>query len=82
MHNGSFEPGWSFQRSERLMKAILIKPKIVIWGALLNGCQIHENVFVANEVRNQLPKLVLEIIEHAMEEIIIKIFYDFHQGSM
>ncbi|KOM52869.1 hypothetical protein LR48_Vigan09g152800 [Vigna angularis] len=31
-----------------------VKPNTAIWGALLNGCQIHENLSVANQVKPRL----------------------------
>ncbi|XP_004512345.1 putative pentatricopeptide repeat-containing protein At3g05240 [Cicer arietinum] len=46
-----------FGEAERLMKTMSIKPNIAIWGALLNGCQIHENIAVASQVKVQLTEL-------------------------
>lgn len=39
------------------MKTMSIKPNIAIFGALLNGFQIHENVYVASQVKVRLTKL-------------------------
>jgi len=34
-----------------------IKPNIAIFGALLNGFQIPENIYVTSQVKVRLPKL-------------------------
>lgn len=47
----------NFREAERLMETMSIQPNIAIWGALLNGCQIHENVSVASQVRVRLTEL-------------------------
>lgn len=46
-----------FREAERLMETMSIEPNIAIWGALLNGCQIHENVSVACQVKVRLTEL-------------------------
>ncbi|KAK9291637.1 hypothetical protein L1049_019586 [Liquidambar formosana] len=43
--------------AERLMERMPIQPNISIWGALLNGCEIYENVDVADRVRNHIAEL-------------------------
>ncbi|XP_014518499.1 putative pentatricopeptide repeat-containing protein At3g05240 [Vigna radiata var. radiata] len=43
-----------FIEAERLLGTMPVKPNTAIWGALLNGCQIHENLSVANQVKPQL----------------------------
>ncbi|CAK8540130.1 unnamed protein product [Lathyrus sativus] len=43
--------------AKRLMDTMPIQPNIAIWGALLNGCQIHENTSVASQVKIQLTEL-------------------------
>ncbi|AES94241.1 PPR superfamily protein, putative [Medicago truncatula] len=45
------------EQTEKLMKTMSIKPNIAIFGALLNGFQIHENVYVASQVKVRLTKL-------------------------
>lgn len=46
-----------FRDAERLMEMMHLQPNIAIWGALLNGCQIHENLYVANQVKVRLTEL-------------------------
>jgi len=46
-----------FIEAERLVETMSVQPNIAIWGALLNGCQIHENLFVANQVKPRLTEL-------------------------
>ncbi|KAK7284334.1 hypothetical protein RJT34_19079 [Clitoria ternatea] len=46
-----------FGEAERLMETMSVQPNNVIWGALLNGCNIHENVSVANQVKQRLTEL-------------------------
>lgn len=46
-----------FIEAERLVETMSVQPNIAIWGALLNGCQIHENLSVANQVKPQLTEL-------------------------
>ncbi|XP_062084714.1 putative pentatricopeptide repeat-containing protein At3g05240 [Humulus lupulus] len=41
----------------RLVEEMPIKPNINIWGAILNGCEIYENVDLADKVRSQITKL-------------------------
>ncbi|QCD77734.1 structure-specific endonuclease subunit SLX1 [Vigna unguiculata] len=42
--------------AERLVGTMSVKPNTAIWGALLNGCQIHENLCVANQVKPRLTE--------------------------
>ncbi|XP_027349557.1 putative pentatricopeptide repeat-containing protein At3g05240 [Abrus precatorius] len=46
-----------FREAERLMETMKVQPNIAIWGALLNGCQIHENLGAANQVKVRLTEL-------------------------
>ncbi|KAK7258841.1 hypothetical protein RIF29_24429 [Crotalaria pallida] len=46
-----------FREAEKLMETMSVEPNVAIWGALLNGCQIHENVSVANQVKVKLKEL-------------------------
>ncbi|KAB1227147.1 hypothetical protein CJ030_MR1G027734 [Morella rubra] len=46
-----------FEEAERLVKKMPIEPNIAIWGALLNGCKIHENVNLADQVRRRITEL-------------------------
>ncbi|XP_061348413.1 putative pentatricopeptide repeat-containing protein At3g05240 [Gastrolobium bilobum] len=46
-----------FREAERLMETMTVQPNVAIWGALLNGCQIHDNVSVANQVKVRLTEL-------------------------
>ena len=46
-----------FEEAERLVKKMPMQPNIAIWGALLNGCVIHENVNLADQVRSCMTKL-------------------------
>jgi len=46
-----------FREVEKLMETMSIRPNIAIWGALLNGCQIHENISVASQVKVRLAEL-------------------------
>ncbi|CAJ1960889.1 unnamed protein product [Sphenostylis stenocarpa] len=46
-----------FIEAERLVETMSVQPNFAIWGALLNGCQIHENLFVANQVKVRLTEL-------------------------
>ncbi|KAF4356374.1 hypothetical protein F8388_013239 [Cannabis sativa] len=40
-----------------LVEEMPLQPNINIWGAILNGCEIYENVDLADKVRNQITKL-------------------------
>ncbi|KAE8010174.1 hypothetical protein FH972_006564 [Carpinus fangiana] len=46
-----------FEEAERLVKKMPIGPNIAIWGALLNGCDIHENVNLVDLVRSRITEL-------------------------
>ncbi|RYR02256.1 hypothetical protein Ahy_B06g081072 isoform A [Arachis hypogaea] len=46
-----------FREAEKLVETMAEQPNIAIWGALLNGCLIHENVSLANQVKMQLTEL-------------------------
>ncbi|TXG65568.1 hypothetical protein EZV62_006843 [Acer yangbiense] len=43
-----------FEEAERLLEQMPIQPNIAIWGALLNGCEIHEN---ADQVRSHIREV-------------------------
>ncbi|KAF8394439.1 hypothetical protein HHK36_020647 [Tetracentron sinense] len=45
------------REAERLVEGMPFQPNIAIWGALLNGCEIHENVDLANRVGNHITEL-------------------------
>lgn len=40
----------------RLVEEMPIRPNTAIWGALLNGCEIYENVSLADQVRRDMPE--------------------------
>lgn len=46
-----------FREVQRLIETMSIEPNVAIWGSLLNGCHIHENVAVANKVKARLTEL-------------------------
>lgn len=46
-----------FREVESLIETMSIQPNLAIWGSLLNGCHIHENVSVANRVKIHLTEL-------------------------
>ena len=46
-----------FEKATRLIEEMPFKPNITIWGALLNGCEIHENVDLANRIRSHIANL-------------------------
>jgi len=46
-----------FEEAERLVKKMPIRPNIAIWGALLNGCDIHENVNLVDQMRSRITAL-------------------------
>ncbi|KAL5566112.1 hypothetical protein UlMin_029276 [Ulmus minor] len=43
-----------FKEAMKLVEEMPIEPNINIWGALLNGCEIHENVDLADRLRNHI----------------------------
>jgi pentatricopeptide repeat protein len=46
-----------FEEAERLVKKMPARPKIAIWDALLNDCDIHENVNQVDHVRSRIMGL-------------------------
>ncbi|TXG65591.1 hypothetical protein EZV62_006866 [Acer yangbiense] len=46
-----------FKEAERLLEQMPIQPNIAVWGALLNGCEIHENVDLADQVRRHIREV-------------------------
>lgn len=46
-----------FREVERFIETMSIRPNLAIWGSILNGCHIHENVSVANRVKILLTEL-------------------------
>lgn len=40
-----------FEEAERLVKTMPVQPNANVWGALLNGCEIHENFDLADRIR-------------------------------
>ncbi|KAF9605520.1 hypothetical protein IFM89_017539 [Coptis chinensis] len=47
----------NLMEAESLVKAMPIKPNMAVWGALLNGCEIHDNVDLAEKVENHIMEL-------------------------
>ncbi|KAK9137204.1 hypothetical protein Sjap_007798 [Stephania japonica] len=45
------------KEAEELVGKMPMKPNLAIWGALLNGCEIHENVDTAGTVGSHLMEL-------------------------
>lgn len=45
-----------FKEAVRLVKEMPVQPNDAIWGALLNGCDIYENVSLADQVRRDMMK--------------------------
>ncbi|KAJ0079777.1 hypothetical protein Patl1_22694 [Pistacia atlantica] len=43
-----------FEEAERLVEQMPVEPNAAVWGALLNGCEIYENVKLANLVRSRV----------------------------
>ena len=43
---------------------------------------LDKTTILASKLNLKSLKALLEIVEYVAEEIIIKIFYNFHQGSM
>ncbi|CAN8269661.1 unnamed protein product [Cochlearia groenlandica] len=41
-----------FEEAERLLKTMPVQPNVNVWGALLNGCDIHENLDLADRIRS------------------------------
>lgn len=46
-----------FEEVLRLLEEMPIQPNVAIWGALLNGCDIYENVDLADRVRRYITEL-------------------------
>ena len=42
---------------QRLLEQMPIQPNIAAWGALLNVCEIHENVDLADQVRSHIREV-------------------------
>ncbi|XP_015875192.2 putative pentatricopeptide repeat-containing protein At3g05240 [Ziziphus jujuba] len=40
-----------FKEAVSLMEEMPVQPNVAMWGALLNGCEIHENVSLTDQVR-------------------------------
>ncbi|CAH8392406.1 unnamed protein product [Eruca vesicaria subsp. sativa] len=41
-----------FEEAEGLVKTMPVQPNANVWGALLNGCEIHENFDLADRIRS------------------------------
>ncbi|CAN6895214.1 unnamed protein product [Brassica oleracea var. botrytis] len=41
-----------FEEAERLVKTMPVQANANVWGALLNGCEIHENFDLADRIRS------------------------------
>ncbi|KAM5561304.1 putative pentatricopeptide repeat-containing protein [Rosa sericea] len=46
-----------FEEAVKLLEEMPIQPNVAIWGALLNGCEIYENVDLADQVRRYITEL-------------------------
>ncbi|CAN6715011.1 unnamed protein product [Malus baccata var. baccata] len=46
-----------FDEAMRLLEEMPIQPNVAVWGALLNGCEIHENVDLADQVRRCITEM-------------------------
>lgn len=46
-----------FEEAMRLVEEMPFEPNITIWGAVLNGCEIHENVDLAFRIRTHITEL-------------------------
>ncbi|TXG65581.1 hypothetical protein EZV62_006856 [Acer yangbiense] len=46
-----------FEEAERLLEQMPIQPNIAVWGALLNGSEIQENVNLADQVRRLIREV-------------------------
>jgi pentatricopeptide repeat protein len=46
-----------FEEALRLLEDMPIQPNVAIWGALLNGCDIYENVDLTDRVRSYVTEL-------------------------
>lgn len=45
-----------FEEAERLVKTMPVQPNVNIWGALLNGCEIHENFDLTDRIRSMVTE--------------------------
>ncbi|KAF5740072.1 hypothetical protein HS088_TW11G00136 [Tripterygium wilfordii] len=45
------------EEAERFLEKMPAEPSVAIWGALLNGCEIYENVALADRLRSQMTEL-------------------------
>lgn len=52
-----FSRAGHFREAQRLIETMSMKPNIAIWGSLINGCRIHQNVVFANQVQGCLTEL-------------------------
>lgn len=43
--------------AQKLVISMPIKPTAAVWGSLLNGCEIHGNVSLAERIRNTITQL-------------------------
>ncbi|KAK0602338.1 hypothetical protein LWI29_032455 [Acer saccharum] len=50
-----------FEEAERLVEKMPIQPNVAVWGALLNGCEIHENVDLADQVRSHIREVEITV---------------------
>ncbi|VVA12728.1 PREDICTED: pentatricopeptide repeat-containing [Prunus dulcis] len=46
-----------FEEAVRLLEEMPLQPNVAVWGALLNGCEIHENVDLADQVRRRITEM-------------------------
>ncbi|CAA7041249.1 unnamed protein product [Microthlaspi erraticum] len=45
-----------FDEAERLVKTMPVQPNANVWGAMLNGCEIHENSDLADRIRSAVSE--------------------------
>ncbi|KAL5708564.1 hypothetical protein ACHQM5_019348 [Ranunculus cassubicifolius] len=43
--------------AENLIRTMPVEPNVAIWGALLNGCDIHDNIDLAEKVESHIMEL-------------------------
>ncbi|XP_068317232.1 putative pentatricopeptide repeat-containing protein At3g05240 [Pyrus communis] len=46
-----------FDEAMRLLEEMPIQPNVAMWGALLNGCKMHENFDIADQVRRYITEM-------------------------
>ncbi|KAF3963784.1 hypothetical protein CMV_011858 [Castanea mollissima] len=64
--------GWKLLEAEELIKGMVWKPDVVIWGALLGASKNHGNIEVAERVVNEI--LVLEPHNHGVYVVLSNMY--------